>query len=139
MLGLTVVLLQVLSIAAGLAALGASLHHVLRSVQFTRRGVHQVGVVVRLETTGVAEGGARIQAPVIAFVDERGVRREFTSNISSARPKLAAGESVPVAHLPGRPETARMHTTRHTVHVLAITSVAAVVFLGAGLYSVLSG
>ena len=128
-----------LMFVGGFAALGACIHHLVRSAEFRKRGIHRSGVVVRHEVTSYPEGDVVMRAPVIEFVDEWGVRREFTSNMSNDRSKPALGESVPVAYLPGRPETARLYTARHTVAVLLATSSAAVVFLGGGLISVLSG
>jgi hypothetical protein len=88
--------------------------------------------VTRSDADGV------LRAPVISFMDEHGVRHEFTSPFSSLRPKPPVGDVHGVAHLPGRPDIARIDTDRHVAHVLVVTLGSAVVFLGAAVVSVLT-
>jgi hypothetical protein len=128
--------MQLVLIIVGLFAVGWGVREARSQRRMRRFGVHSSGVVLRyalidkgsedeqesrpavgIDLTGGSnpdrfDGVRRMPsyAPVVGFYDENGVRREFTSNLSSSIRKLAESSTVPVAHLSGRPETAQLDT-----------------------------
>ncbi|MET7822787.1 DUF3592 domain-containing protein [Micromonospora zamorensis] len=75
-----------------------------------RTGVASVGTVIGHERT-VDDGP--LYAPVIAFVDENGRKRQFTVAIRTSGLVHSVGEEVPVIYPPGRPNDPRLASFRH--------------------------
>lgn len=94
---------------AGLLAFGTGLWEARTRARMRRIGIHTSGVVVRLDSRAAVDG-ARMYTPIVEFIDETGSRREVRSRASSTRRPFAVGASVPVVHLPNRPQTARLDT-----------------------------
>ncbi|MET8121332.1 DUF3592 domain-containing protein [Micromonospora sp. NPDC005189] len=77
-----------------------------------RTGVASVGTVVGHERT--VDDGA-LYAPVIAFVDENGRKRQFTVPTRTSGRVHRVGQEVPVVYPPGRPHDPRLSSFTHYV------------------------
>ncbi|MFI9645247.1 DUF3592 domain-containing protein [Streptomyces sp. NPDC052040] len=124
---------ETILVAGGLLAVGGGLRESWVLWRMRRSGVRADGVVLRHEVTGHNDGHATY-APVVAYDDEHGSRREFRSRLSGSGRKPAEGSRVRVVHLPGRPETARLDTLHYKVTALSLLFGVGAVFLAVALY-----
>ncbi|GAA0794839.1 DUF3592 domain-containing protein [Spirilliplanes yamanashiensis] len=108
---------------------GAGGIHLLRgAARAARRGeVRSVGKVVDFQPRDSGQG--LWYAPIVAFVDESGAKREFTDDFATRAPLHHAGEAVRVTYPPGRPGDARVDSARHTVWTVAVPLAMAALFL----------
>ena len=100
----------------------------LQGARSLRRGdVRSVGKVVDFQPRNTDEG--LMYAPIVAFVDGSGAKREFTDEFASPGPMHHVGELVPVTYPPERPGDARVNSARHNVWTIALPLAMGAVFL----------
>ncbi|WP_328534421.1 DUF3592 domain-containing protein [Micromonospora zamorensis] len=96
-----------------------------------RTGVASVGTVIGHERT-VDDGP--LYAPVIAFVDENGRKRQFTVAIRSSGRVHSVGQEVPVIYPPGRPNDPRLASFRHHLVTVGLPLAVGALFAFLGLF-----
>ncbi|MFH8470894.1 DUF3592 domain-containing protein [Streptomyces sp. NPDC017991] len=102
-----------------------------------RRGTRTQGLVVANVRTHGSDGPMWV--PVIAFIDQRGHRTEFSPRVRGSSARLTTGRQVPVAYLPHDPQTARVLTWRHTTGLVLSLFLAGSVSLGFAVWITLTG
>lgn len=103
----------VIKLVGGLFLLGAGARQLQGTLPLRRSGVRSSGTVVRVRREWDAEEKVWSYAPVIAFSDEQGGAREFTTDTSTTWETHQPGEQVTVAYPSGRPEAARLRSGAH--------------------------
>jgi len=124
--------LGVLIKLVGLVVVAAGVRHTLPARRPGRGGISIAGTVVRQHEEWDAEENHWLYSPVIAFVDEHGTRREFTTENRTTWHLHPTGEKVPVVYPPGQPQAARLISARNRALELVPTAMCAV-FALAGL------
>ena len=103
----------VIKLVGGLFLLGAGARQLRGTLPVRRSDVRSPGTLVRVRREWDAEEHLWLYAPVIAFTDEQGGAREFTTDTSTTWETHQPGEQVTVAYPSGRPEAARLMSGAH--------------------------
>src|ERR1044071_3148322 len=97
-----------IKLVGGLFLLVAGGRQAVRTPLVRRGGVRSTGSVVRVQREWDARENVWMYAPVVAFRDEQGAGREFTTTTMTTWAAHEPGQEVTVLHPPGRPELARL-------------------------------
>lgn len=126
----------VIKLVGGLFLLGAGARQLRGTLTLRRSDVKSPGTVVRVGREWDDEEQVWLYGPVIAFSDEQGGAREFTTNTSTTWETHQPGDQVTVAYPSGRPEAARLESGAHQglrlvgVGIPAVFVVVGLVLLG---------
>lgn len=134
----------VIKLVGGLFLLGAGARQLRGTLPLRRFDVRSPGTVVGVQREWDAEEQVWLYAPVIAFSDEQGGAREFTTDASTTWETHQPGEQVTVAYPSGRPEVARLRSGAHQslrlvgIAIPAVFIVVGLVLLGLFVRALLS-
>lgn len=117
--------------------LGVALRDAVLVRRLRRQGIRTRGLVVDNVRTGDRGSGPE-WAPVIAFVDQRGYRVEFTPRMRGTGMGLATGREVPVVYLADDPQAARVLMGRHMSGPVLFLFLGGAAFLSVAVFIALS-
>lgn len=108
---------RMVEIIVGVALVLVAAYAVKENLRYAREGLRTTGTVVTITNRVELDGDSvsHTQSPVVEFKPvDGGVARRFRSSIwSHAWLTPKTGETVPVVHLPGAPEDARIDSYWH--------------------------
>ena len=96
---------------AGVAMAGIALYITQRSLLLILRGgLAQGRIITRKAQPHFTGGGGMTYAPLVEFVDSKGIRHQFQSRVGTSRTRKKDGDIVPVVYDPENPDKAEIRS-----------------------------
>jgi hypothetical protein len=115
---------------------GIALVAVRSKLRARKRTAYATGVVVRLKMRG---WNPRVPSPDIVFLDQAGVRREFSSSAGTSWDEWPVGSNVEVRYDPNDPANAELSSGELWGPALVMSIIFAAFVVIAGCLAVISG